>query len=134
MDRVCTKPYTIEPTRPDEKPLHLEKNQVICLPIYAMHHDPNHFPDPELFDPERFSDKNKGKIKPYTYFPFGLGPRNCIGSRFALLETKIIFFYLLRDFELVPVKRSRIPLEICKKHFNLIADGGFWFGLKRINV
>uniref|UniRef100_V5GR19 Cytochrome P450 9e2 n=1 Tax=Anoplophora glabripennis TaxID=217634 RepID=V5GR19_ANOGL len=134
VDRVCTKPYTIEPTRPDEKPVHLDKDDVLWLPIFAMHRDPEHFPNPERFDPERFSDENKGNIKPYTYFPFGLGPRNCIGSRFALLETKTVIFHILKSFELVPVEKSRIPIQISKKQFNLTADGGFWFGLKRIRV
>nr|WCC58103.1 cytochrome P450 [Pharsalia antennata] len=133
-DRVCTKPYTIQPTRPDEKPLYLEKGEVLWLPIYGMHHDPEHFPDPERFDPERFSDENKGKIKPYTYFPFGLGPRNCIGSRFALLETKIIIFHILQHFELVPVEKSVIPLKICRGQFNLTSEDGFWYGLKRISA
>ncbi|XP_018570837.1 cytochrome P450 9e2-like [Anoplophora glabripennis] len=132
-DRVCTKPYTIEPTTPGEVPLYLEKGTLIMLPIYSIHHDPKYFPNPERFDPERFSDENKGDIKPYTYFPFGVGPRNCIGSRFALLETKIVIFHILKNFELVPVEKSRIPLQICRKRFNMTAEGGLWFGLKRIS-
>lgn len=51
-----------------------------------------YFPNPELFDPKRFSVENKGNIKLYAYFPFGLGPLNCIDSRFSLLETKAVFF------------------------------------------
>ncbi|KAJ8916090.1 hypothetical protein NQ315_004456, partial [Exocentrus adspersus] len=79
-DRICTKPYTIKPVFPEEKPVHLQKGDLILLPMCAIHHDPRYYPNPERFDPERFNDENKGKIKPYTYFPFGLGPRNCIGS------------------------------------------------------
>lgn len=107
---------------------------MIWLPMHGIHQDPKYFPDPDRFDPERFNDENKGKIKPYTYFPFGLGPRNCIGSRLALLETKTVMFHILRHFEVVPVEKSIIPIEISKKQFNLTAEGGFWFGLKRINV
>ncbi|KAJ8965319.1 hypothetical protein NQ314_004213 [Rhamnusium bicolor] len=132
VDRVCNKPYTINPATPEEKPLYLEKGAVLWLPIFAIHRDPQYYPDPDRFDPERFNDENKGKINPYTYCPFGLGPRNCIGSRFALLETKIIFFYILQHFELVPVEKSQIPLKISKTSVNMISEGGFWFGLKRI--
>ncbi|KAJ8926643.1 hypothetical protein NQ314_020977 [Rhamnusium bicolor] len=76
IDRVCTKPYTINPVTPEEKPLYLEKGSLLLLPIFAIHRDPENYPNPDRFDPERFSDENKGNINPYTYCPFGLGPRN----------------------------------------------------------
>ncbi|CAH0564732.1 unnamed protein product [Brassicogethes aeneus] len=131
-DRICTKPYTIEPKTPEEKPVLLEKNTVISLPIFAIHRDPKFYPEPEKFDPERFSDKNKDKIVPYTYLPFGAGPRNCIGSRFAILEIKVLFYHILSNFKIVPVEKTTIPLKLSKKTFNLMSDGGFWFGLERL--
>ncbi|KAG5895439.1 hypothetical protein JTB14_037598 [Gonioctena quinquepunctata] len=131
-DRVCTKPYTLQPTTPDEEPVHLEKNDVIMIPIIGLHRDPKHYPEPDRFDPERFNDENKGNINPLTYLPFGLGPRNCIGSRFALLEAKIVTFHILSQFEFVPVKKTPIPLIISKKTFNMAPEGGFWLGMKRL--
>ncbi|KAJ3645290.1 hypothetical protein Zmor_022956 [Zophobas morio] len=131
LDRICTKPYTIEPKYPDEKPVYLENNAVVWFPVFAIHRDPQYYPEPERFDPERFNDENKVNIKPCTYLPFGSGPRNCIGSRFALLETKILFFYVLSHFEVVPVEKTEIPLVLTKKQFNLTAENGFWLGLKR---
>ncbi|KAJ8965321.1 hypothetical protein NQ314_004215 [Rhamnusium bicolor] len=131
-DRVCTKPYVIQATSPDETPVQLEKGTVLWIPTFALHRDPKFYPNPEHFDPERFSDENKVNIKPYTYLPFGGGPRNCIGSRFALLETKVVFFYILQHFEFVPVEKTQIPLEMCKKNFSMTAADGFWLGLKRI--
>nr|AKZ17700.1 cytochrome P450 monooxygenase CYP9Z62 [Tenebrio molitor] len=131
VDRVCTKPYTIEPKTPDEKPVHLEKNAVIWLPIMGLHRDPQYWPEPDRFDPERFSEENKMKINPYTFLPFGVGPRNCIGSRFALLETKTLFFYILSHFEIVPVEKTQIPLQLSRKTFNVTAEKGFWLGFKR---
>lgn len=132
IDRVCTKPYTIEPTSSDEKPVHLEQGTVIWLPIYAIHRDPAIYPEPERFDPERFSAENRGYINPYSYIPFGVGPRNCIGNRFASLEIKIVFFHLLTKFEIVPTKKTIIPIQISKKQFNLHGEGGFNLGLKRL--
>nr|XP_023018113.1 cytochrome P450 9e2-like isoform X1 [Leptinotarsa decemlineata] len=131
-DRICTKAYIIEPQNPGEQPLHLERNANITIPMFAIHRDPKYYPDPDRFDPERFNDENKLKINPYTYAPFGFGPRNCIGSRFALLETKLIFFHLLSHFELVPVKKTCTPLRASKKSFNLVADGGFWVGMRKL--
>ncbi|KAI2474017.1 hypothetical protein C4B38_000100 [Diabrotica virgifera virgifera] len=132
IDRMCTKPYVLEPERPDEKPIHFDKGMVVWFPIYAIHRDPKYWPDPERFDPERFSDENKGKINTYAYLPFGTGPRNCIGSRFALLEIKILISHLLSNFEIVPGPKTDIPLKISKKQFSLTAENGFWVNLKKL--
>nr|WCC58105.1 cytochrome P450 [Pharsalia antennata] len=134
VDRVCTKPYTIEPALPEETPVHLKVNDAIWLPIYAIHHDPNYYPNPDRFDPERFSEENKGDINPYTYFTFGLGPRNCIGSRFALLMAKAVIFHTLLHFELVPIQKTIIPVKISKKSFTLNSEGGFWLGFKKAEI
>ncbi|CAH1376298.1 unnamed protein product [Tenebrio molitor] len=131
VDRVCTKPYTIEPKTPDEKPVHLENNSLIWLPIMGLHRDPQYWPDPDRFDPERFSEENKANINSYAFLPFGSGPRNCMGSRFALLETKTLFFYILSRFEIVPVEKTQIPLQLSRKTFNVTAEKGFWLGFKR---
>ncbi|XP_050497940.1 cytochrome P450 9e2 isoform X1 [Diabrotica virgifera virgifera] len=132
LDRLCTKPYTIEPVLPEEKPVQLKPGDIVHLSIYSIHHDPELFPDPESFDPERFSEENKANIKPYSYMPFGLGPRNCIGSRFALLETKILFFYILRYFKIVPTEKTDIPIELDKSVFRIIPNKGINVGFERI--
>ncbi|GBP17668.1 Cytochrome P450 6B7 [Eumeta japonica] len=64
----------------------VERGLRVHLPIYHMHHNPKYFPDPESFRPERFAPENKHNIQPYTYFPFGEGPRICIGMRFAKMQ------------------------------------------------
>ncbi|KAL3273894.1 hypothetical protein HHI36_015318 [Cryptolaemus montrouzieri] len=132
-DRVVTKPYTIEPELPGEQPVHLKPNDNIMIPIMAIHWDPQYYENPDKFDPERFSPDNRNNIDPYTYIPFGVGPRNCIGSRFALLEIKALFFYLLSHFEIIPVEKTNIPLKINKSDLNLTSENGFPLGLKRRN-
>lgn len=57
----------------------IEKGQKIFMPMYSIHHDPKYYPNPELFDPERFSTEEKSKRPNGSYFPFGDGPRHCIG-------------------------------------------------------
>ncbi|XP_044766592.1 uncharacterized protein LOC123322677 [Coccinella septempunctata] len=130
-DRIVTREYTIEPELPGEKPVTLEEGTLILIPILGIHSDPKYYPNPEKFDPERFSPENRHKIDPYTYIPFGVGPRNCIGSRFALMEIKALLFYLLRHFELIPVEKTQIPVKISKNAFNIIPEDGLYVGLKR---
>lgn len=100
------------------------------IPIYGFHHDPKYFPEPEKFDPERFSDENKGDIDPDTYLPFGIGPRNCIGSRFALMELKTIFYYLVLNFSLEVTEKTQIPLKFDKNPIGLKTERGIWVALK----
>lgn len=76
-DRLCLKDYHFDD---GNLSFTIEKGQQLWISFSALHHDPNYFPDPLKFDPERFSDENKHNIQPGTYVPFGFGPRNCIGK------------------------------------------------------
>lgn len=77
--RECTQTYQV----PDSD-LVIEKGVKVIVPVYALHRDPKYFPEPERFDPERFSTENKQKIIQGTYLPFGDGPRICIGNYFSI--------------------------------------------------
>jgi cytochrome P450 len=72
--------------------------------IYATHHAEEHWPDPEKFDPERFAVGKKPE--PYTYLPFGGGPRNCIGAAFAQVEAKVVLARILQRFELILIRHE----------------------------
>lgn len=74
LDRVCGEDYAI----PGSKVI-LEKGTFVYIPMFGLHYDPEYFPEPERYDPERFSEENRKRIPPYSYIPFGEGPRNCIG-------------------------------------------------------
>ncbi|XP_022112928.2 cytochrome P450 6g1-like [Pieris rapae] len=76
----------------------IENGTKIFIPLYERHHDEKHFPEPEVFNPERFSPENRHKINDLTYTPFGKGNRQCIGTRFALLQTKTGLIHLLHNF------------------------------------
>ncbi|KAK9710728.1 Cytochrome P450 [Popillia japonica] len=129
-DRMCSKSYTIEAVNPGEHAIHLKPGDVVVVPINGIHRDSKYFPNTDTFDPERFGDENKGNIKPYTYMPFGLGPRNCIGSRFAILETKTIFFYMLSKFNFVAIDKTQIPIKLCRKNLNPVGENGMWIGIE----
>ncbi|XP_044262034.1 cytochrome P450 9e2-like [Tribolium madens] len=123
-DRFCNQDFVIEPTKPPERRFTIEKGVTTIIPIYGIHRDPQYFPNPDKFDPERFSDENKAKIVPGTYMPFGVGPRNCIGSRFALLEIKTLFFHLLSKCDIVTNDKTVVPLKISPNNGNITPKEG----------
>ncbi|XP_059105880.1 cytochrome P450 3A31-like isoform X2 [Peromyscus eremicus] len=94
----------------------IPKGSLVTVPIYALHRDPEYWPEPEEFRPEsRFSKENKGSINPYVYLPFGNGPRNCLGMRFALMNLKLTLTKVLQNFTLQPCKETQIPMKLDKK-------------------
>ncbi|XP_026727615.1 cytochrome P450 4C1-like [Trichoplusia ni] len=85
----------------------VKKGSTIDVQIYLLHQNPELFPEPELFKPDRFLE---GEARhPYAYVPFSAGPRNCIGQRFAIQEMKITLSEIVRNFKLVPKVKGFRP-------------------------
>jgi cytochrome P450 len=82
----------------------IPKGSTVIVYVYGAHHAPQNWPDPESFDPGRFTKANVKQLTPFTYLPFGGGPRICIGNQYAMLQILMILSELLRkyDFELTP--------------------------------
>uniref|UniRef100_A0A8B9ISG9 Cytochrome P450 3A n=1 Tax=Amazona collaria TaxID=241587 RepID=A0A8B9ISG9_9PSIT len=93
----------------------IPKGTIVMIPPYILHRNPNYWPNPEEFRPERFSKENKEGIDPYTYLPFGAGPRNCLGMRFALLTLKVAIAILLQHFTFQTCKETQIPLQLSSR-------------------
>ncbi|XP_032678361.1 cytochrome P450 6k1-like [Odontomachus brunneus] len=93
----------------------IEKGTPIYISMLGMHYDPEYFPDPEKYDPERFNEKNKRNIPGGVYFPFGEGPRSCIGTRFGLLTTKLALIKIFSKCEVIPSEKTMIPMILDPK-------------------
>lgn len=104
LERVCKKDAEVSG-------LFIPKGTVIMMPIFVLHKDPELWVEPEEFRPERFSKANKDNISPYVYMPFGNGPRNCIGMRFALMNMKVALIRVLQNFTFKPCKETQIPMK-----------------------
>ncbi|GBP26428.1 Cytochrome P450 9e2 [Eumeta japonica] len=132
IERESQKRYNLgKPHSKATKDFYLEKGSQVVVPIWSIHHDPKYYTDPERFDPERFAEDKKCHIKPFTYMPFGVGPRNCIGSRFAITEVKAMVFNLLSHFELYPATKTRVPAELDPSNaFSMRMLGGHWIRIK----
>ncbi|CAL1289566.1 unnamed protein product [Larinioides sclopetarius] len=87
------------------------KGMIVTIPIYAIQRDPNLFPDPEKFDPDRFTPEERAKRDPCAFMPFGAGPRNCVGMRFALMEVKVCLAYVIANFKIMRCPETKVPLE-----------------------
>lgn len=123
IDRRCSiapgaPNYSLRPFADFEMP----DGMGIVVPVAAVHRNPEFHPDPDRFDPERFSAANIDKMVPYTYLPFGLGPRNCIGERFGWLQVKIGMVNFLRNHRVAPSGRMKTPMRYSPKSVFLQAE------------
>ena len=78
-----------------------------------------------------FLAENRDSIIPYTFMPFGVGPRNCIGQRLAYLETKIALAYLVHQFELVKTLKTEVPLILSGRSNLIKAANGIYVGFQK---
>jgi cytochrome P450 len=117
IERVCNEDATIQG-------ISIPKGMVTSIPVYAVHHDPEIWPEPEKFQPERFSAENKESRHPYAFLPFGHGPRNCIGMRLALIELKITVAAVLKSLTPVACEKTVYPVRLQK--YLLKATDDLW--------
>lgn len=82
----------------------IPQGSLVMTSMYALHHDPRYWDKPEQFQPERFSPANEANITKYAYFPFGGGPRVCVGNQFAMMEAQLVLATVMQrtQFSLVP--------------------------------
>jgi cytochrome P450 len=72
----------------------------VTVSMYATHRLPEHWPDPERFDPDRFLPERCAARSNFAYIPFAIGHRNCIGGALAILESKLILTRIAQRFRL----------------------------------
>jgi len=104
LDRKCTKDW-------EHNGIRIKKGMHVVIPLWALHRDPEQYPEPETFDPERFLPGRKEKIDAYVFNGFGQGPRSCIGQKFAYEMLKIVMIRYLKDFRI-----ERRPDTVLKAH------------------
>ena len=98
-DRCCMKDTVVNG-------IPIKKGTKIQMLMYPAHMNPDWFPNPHEFKPERFLKENGDEIKPYTWRPFGEGNRICIGMRFSMTEMKIALAKILKEFLIEPTDKT----------------------------
>lgn len=122
-DRVAEVDYYIEKYN-----CTIPAGTTVQLCYYAVMHDPDYWPEPDKFNPDRFLPENRVNIKPGTYCPFGIGPRFCLAFRFALTETKVALARLILSYRYEPAPMAKFPPEpafspfLANKYKNLLVS------------
>lgn len=96
---------------------------MVLIPSYSIQHDECYYPKPYEFDPEKFSEKNN-KRHPMVHTPFGDGPKNCIGARFAMYQSKLGIIAVIKNFKVTPSNSTDIPYKIDKSGLILTPANG----------
>ncbi|XP_019875569.2 probable cytochrome P450 6a23 [Aethina tumida] len=125
IPRECTKDYQIPGTD-----ITIEKGTSVAISTLGIHRDPEYYPDPLKFDPDRFLEENKRNRHPFAWIPFGEGPRACIGLRFGVMQTKVGLASILENYDISLSEKTQVPLEFNKSGgLILSAKGGVWINV-----
>ena len=106
---------------------HIPAKSMIILDLHLTHRLPQYWNDPERFDPERFLPERSAGRPRFAYFPFGGGPRQCIGNELALMEIKMILVRMLQLYRFELVSKSPMQMNALS---SLQPRGGVWVKVK----
>ncbi|XP_039293183.1 LOW QUALITY PROTEIN: cytochrome P450 9e2 [Nilaparvata lugens] len=126
LNRLCVQDYKI----PDTDHV-IRKGDEIILPVSSIHNDPENFPNPEVFDPDRFLYPDS--IRKGTYLPFGMGPRFCIAMRFAILSVKVLLVKIFMAYSIKISPKTIMPIKMKTEFFTKGIQGGLWIDFEARN-
>ena len=95
-----------EPTEVSGHPL--ARGVIVIVPAWVVHRDRRWFEDPEAFRPERWAGDLARRLPRFAYFPFGGGPRQCIGNAFAMMEAVLLLATIAQRFRLTMEPGQRV--------------------------
>ncbi|KRT82367.1 cytochrome P450 [Oryctes borbonicus] len=127
LERVCSADYIVPNTD-----LTLKAGTKVFISALGLHRDPEYYPEPERFDPERFSEENKAKRPHCSFIPFGEGPRICIGLRFGMMQIKTGLSMLLNDYRIFPDKEEEYNIEFDPRSFVSMKKGKVMLRVEKI--
>ncbi|XP_055693539.1 cytochrome P450 6g1-like [Lutzomyia longipalpis] len=131
LDRNCTptdgkSSYSLEPYHKFAIP----RGMPVYIPAMAIQRDPNYFPDPLKFIPERF--ESKSSLHQSNFLSFGIGPRECIGKRFAYFQVKLSLVTILRHYKVEASERTPKTIKLDRKAVVLRSEEPLYINLSRI--
>lgn len=127
LSRVPSVDYTVPGTKHV-----IPKRTLVQIPVYAIQRDPDHYPEPDRFNPDRFLPDEVKKRHPYVFLPFGEGPRICIGLRFGVMQTKVGLITLLRKFRFSPSARTPERVKFDPNMLTISPSTGNYLKVERL--
>ncbi|XP_039434441.1 probable cytochrome P450 6a14 [Culex pipiens pallens] len=121
LERKTFKDYQI----PDSNVV-IQKGTRIQIPVYALQRDERYYPEPDRFDPDRFTADEMANRHVSTFLPFGEGPRVCIGQRLGMMQSRVGLATVLSNFKASTCAKSQVPLQISSKSAVLQPQQGVW--------
>ncbi|XP_050680908.1 cytochrome P450 6a2-like [Leptidea sinapis] len=121
--RLCTQPCTLAGTD-----LSMRLKDAVLVPIHCIQRDPKYFPEPDKFDPDRFSDDSN----PQAFLAFGDGPRSCPGARFGQLTVSAGLAAILSHFTVEPCSKTTASIQYDPRSVMLKNKGGIWLSFRPI--
>ena len=82
----------------------------VLMSQYVLHHDSRYFKEPEKFDPDRWTKEMRAKLPRHAYFPFGGGPRSCVGEPFAWMEGALIIARMAQKWNLILMEKEKVEM------------------------
>ncbi|XP_061401519.1 cytochrome P450 6a9-like [Musca vetustissima] len=129
LNRVAQEDYPI----PDQPKFIIRKGMTVIIPIEGIQHDERYFPQPMEFNPDNFSAERMAQRDSILHIPFGEGPRNCIGIRFARMQVIIGLVLILKNFKFSISDETPRPMEYSKQGIILVPGAkGIPLKVKRV--
>lgn len=125
--RRVTKAYQVPGTD-----IVLPKGLTVFIPIYAIHRDPEIYAEPNVFKPERFASDQMADQNYLQFLSFGHGPRNCIGLRFGLMQTRIGLMTILLKYQIEVCDQTIDSMEYSVNNIMMVPKEGVYLKLVRL--
>ncbi|KAK4873038.1 hypothetical protein RN001_015067 [Aquatica leii] len=125
--RDCNKDYKV----PNSNVV-IKKGTYVFISALGIQRDAEYYPDPDKFDPERFSEENLKKRSSTAYMPFGLGPRICIAYTFGTMQVKITVAKFLARYKFKLNPKTEYPLKISPHSFPILPRNNVWLDLQKL--
>lgn len=128
MNRCCLEDYPV----PDHPNYVIKKGMNVLIPVIGLHRDEEFYTKANDFNPDNFIASKVQERDPILHLPFGEGPRNCIGMRFGLMQTRLALALLVQNFKFSVCDKTQIPPSFDKNSYFLAAEKGVYLKVQKI--